>query len=134
MTSNYVRSTDGALMVETSPGCFVAKFTEVSRPKHKGALRKMHGTNYDRAYFYTKETGHVGATADDLVARIELEEQDGLPKVNGISQCLSQLKKLGITEIIGRREIRNGSTATVHALTDNAKQLFIQAFGRNPQL
>lgn len=136
MTS-YIRESDGALMVEVSPGCFVANKPEQTKKSSsdvKYRLEQPYDTNEDRGYFYLFDAGDRGLLADEAIAIREEENGDGKPAVNQVAPIFSRFKKYGIAIWKGKRPTRLGSIAHVHVLVANARDIFRSVYGRFPKL
>jgi len=90
--------------------------------------------NHDRCFGWLLDNAVSGLTADEAVALMENEDQDGKPKVNCVAPAFTQFKQSGITTQLGTRKTRNGSSANVHFLAPNAEALFETSFGRKPEI
>ena len=71
-------------------------------------------TNEERVLEYFKILGPL--TADECVQQMELDDGDGLPKVNRVAPCITKLAALNEIFACGSRPTRSGRPATVYSL------------------
>lgn len=114
--NTYVRD-DGMTMQEVSPGQWVS----VATKKRYGTAKQEH-----RIMRFLKSSP---VTADECAMYCEEEDNDGKPKINSCAPVLTKFKEDGIVALVGRRPTRNGSSARVHALTDQGQAIFSRIYG-----
>jgi len=131
MTS-YIREDDGALMVEVSPGCFVAQ----SRPETLGAKKRKPRSdgdkNHDHLWFIFAEAS-VPLNAEDASVIFQKKKNTDYEKDN-IAPIITAWKKLGVLKYLGRLPTLHGRPASAFILSDNALELFVERYGRNPMV
>jgi hypothetical protein len=96
-------------------------------------LKSQCGTNHDRVYFYL-ENSPQGLTADGAIELMEIEDGDGIPKVNLVAPVLTEFCTWGIVKRIGTRSTRMGKSAQICILTEDAQERFKLAYGREARI